>query len=190
MLDTVLSSKTSLRNQIHHKVEDNIKKTQEKQQLDYDLRHLKSNDIKVGDKVLLRNNMRNDRKGGKFTFKWLGPYEVDNLTNHVLASLKNQIGNAYLKKFNKLLLNPYIVSDTDHIYNGNVNITKDEKVVEEDINLFKLMEFSKSRSPNDESNESVNLLNKLPDEKAETILLITIGNFKNSRLPFHNADMF
>ena len=68
MLDTVLASATSLKNQIHHKVEDNIKKAQEKQQLDYDLPHLTSNDIKVGDKVLLRNNMRNDR-GGKFTFK-------------------------------------------------------------------------------------------------------------------------
>ena len=29
-----------LRNQIHHKVEDNIKKAQEKQQHDYDLQHL------------------------------------------------------------------------------------------------------------------------------------------------------
>ena len=35
---------------------------------------------------------RNDRKGGKFTFKWLGPYELDNLTDHGLALSKNQIG--------------------------------------------------------------------------------------------------
>ena len=82
MFDTVLESATSLRNQIFHKVEDNIKKAQEKQQNDYDLRHLKSNEINVGDSVLLRNNKRNDRKGGKFTFKWLGPYEVNNLTDH------------------------------------------------------------------------------------------------------------
>ena len=94
LLDTVLKSATSLRNQIHHKVD---KKAQEKQQHDYDLQHLKSNGIKVGYKVLLRNNKRNNRKGGKFTFKWLGPYEVDNLTDHGLASLKNQKDNA-LKK--------------------------------------------------------------------------------------------
>ena len=50
----------------------------------------------------------------------------------------------FKKKFNKLLLKPHIVSDTDHIYNGNVNITEDEKVVEEDINIFKPMEFGKS----------------------------------------------
>ena len=69
MFDTVLKSTTSLGNQIHHKVEDNIKKTQKKQKHGYDLRHLNSNDIKVGDKVLPRNNKRNDRKGDKFTFK-------------------------------------------------------------------------------------------------------------------------
>ena len=91
MFDKVVESATSLRNQIHHKVEDNIKKAQEKQQHDYDLRQ--SSDIKVGDKVLLRNNKHNDRKGCKFTFKWLGAYEVDNLTDHDLASLKNQKGN-------------------------------------------------------------------------------------------------
>ena len=51
-----------LRNQIHHKVEDNIKKAQEKQQHDYDLQHLKSNDVKARDKVLLENNKRNDKK--------------------------------------------------------------------------------------------------------------------------------
>ena len=45
---------------------------------------------------------------------------------------------------------------SDHIYNGNVNNTEDENVVEV-INLFKLMEFSKSCSPNEESNESINL---------------------------------
>ena len=54
---------TSFRNQIHYKGKCNINKTLEKQSRDYDLRHLKSDDIKGGD---------NDRKGGKFTFKQLG----------------------------------------------------------------------------------------------------------------------
>ena len=101
MFDTVLESATSLRNQIHHKIEDNIKKTQEKQQHEYELQHLKSNDIKVWDKVPLRNNgnnKRNDRKSGKFILKWLEPYEVDHLADNGLASLKNQKGNVFLKK--------------------------------------------------------------------------------------------
>ena len=185
MFDKVLESATSLRNQIHHKVEDNIKKVQEKQQHNYDLRHLRSNDIKVGDKVLLRNNKRNDGNGGRFTFTWLGPYEMDNLTDYGLASLKNQKGNVLKKKFNKLLLKPYRVSDTDHIYSGNINIAEDKKVVEEDINLFKPMEFSKSCSPNDESNESINLWNKLPDEIVETILLSAIESSSNGIQDYH-----
>ena len=47
MFNIVLESVASLRHQIHHKVD---KKVQEKHYHDYDLRHLKSNDIKVGDK--------------------------------------------------------------------------------------------------------------------------------------------
>ena len=97
MFDNVLESATSLRNQIHHKVEDNIKKAQKRQQHDYDLRHLKSNDIKVRDKALLRNNKCDVRQGDKITSKWSGPYEVDNLTDHGLASLKNQKGNVIKK---------------------------------------------------------------------------------------------
>ena len=97
MFDTVLELATSLRNQIYHKVEDNIKKGQKKQQYHYCLWHLQSNDIKVGDKALLRNNKCDLRKGGKFTFKWLGTYEVDRLTNHGLVSLENQ-KSSVLKK--------------------------------------------------------------------------------------------
>ena len=81
------------------------------------------------------------------------------MTDHGLASLKNQKGNAFKRKFNKLLLKPYIVGNTDHNCNVNVSITMDKKVVEGDVNLFKPMEFSKSCSPNDESNESINLWN-------------------------------
>ena len=51
MSDTVLESTTSLRKQIYHEVEDNIKKAQEKKQHDYELWRLKSNNIKAGDKV-------------------------------------------------------------------------------------------------------------------------------------------
>ena len=50
-----------------------------------------------------------------------------------------------------------MVSYTDYIYDGNVNITENEEVAKEDINLFKPIEFSNSFSPNDDSNESINL---------------------------------
>ena len=42
------------------------------------------------------------------------------------------------------------------------------------------MEFSKSCSSNDESNESINPWNKLPDEIVETILLNNIESSSNA----------
>ena len=97
MFDTVHESATSFT----IKLKLTSKRQRKKQQHDYDLRHLKS---KAGDRALLRNNKRNDRKGGKFTFTWLGPYEVDNLTDYSLASLKNQKGNVFKKSSTSFFL--------------------------------------------------------------------------------------
>ena len=75
MFDAVLASVIDIRTEIHYHAEENIKKVQNKQKRNYDRRHLCSaDDIHVGDAVLLKNNKCKDRKGGKFSFKWLGPY--------------------------------------------------------------------------------------------------------------------
>ena len=84
-----------------------------------------------------------------------------------------------------LLVKLFIVSDTDHSYNDNANIREDEKILEQYINLFKTMEFSKSCPRNDESNESINLW-KLPDAKIETILLNAVGSSTNAIQDYHS----
>ena len=48
------------------------------------------------------------------------------------------------------------------------------------------MELSKSCSPNDESNDSINLWNKLPDEIVETILLNAIESSTNAIQDYHS----
>ena len=48
------------------------------------------------------------------------------------------------------------------------------------------MEFSKSSYPNNESNESINLWNKLPDEIFKTILLNSIGSSSNAIEDYHS----
>ena len=48
------------------------------------------------------------------------------------------------------------------------------------------MEFSKSCYPNNESNESINLWNKLPDEIFKTILLNSIGSSSNAIEDYHS----
>ena len=39
---------------------------------------------------MLKNNKRKDRKGGKFTFKLLGPYVVSDITKKGLVKSKNK----------------------------------------------------------------------------------------------------
>ena len=48
------------------------------------------------------------------------------------------------------------------------------------------MEFSKPCSPNDKSNESINLWHKLPDEIVETILLNANGSSTNAIQDYHS----
>ena len=48
------------------------------------------------------------------------------------------------------------------------------------------MEFSKSSYPNNESNESINLWNKLPDEIFKTILLNSVGSSSNAIEYYHS----
>ena len=66
----------------------NIRKAQDKQKKDLDRHHLSNSEMKVGDLILLSNNKRKDRKGGKFSFAWLGPYIVSEITPKLVATLK------------------------------------------------------------------------------------------------------
>ena len=76
----------------------------------------------------------------------------------------------FKKKFNKLLLNSYIVSDTEPIYISKVNITEDEKLLKR-ILIFLNWWNSAIHAPQmtSQTNQSVNGM--LPDEIEETTLL-------------------
>ena len=101
----ILDSTSAIREKIFTKVEQNISQAQQKEKQDYDRRHQSSNVISVGDRVLLKNNKRNDRKGGKFKFKWLGPFVVKALSPKVLTTLQNlKSGKALKNKYNKVQL--------------------------------------------------------------------------------------
>ena len=70
-----------------------LKLLRKKQKRDYESRHMSKTEIKVDDIVLLKNNKRFDRKGGKFSQKWLGPYTVMNISDKGVATLKKRIGS-------------------------------------------------------------------------------------------------
>ena len=62
----------------------------------------------MGDRVLLKNRRRHDRKGGKFSYRWLGQYTVKALNKTALASLESSEGIVLKQKYNSALLKPYI----------------------------------------------------------------------------------
>ena len=58
---------------VHQTGGKNLRHTQVTEQRDYNRRHQVSNNIKTRQKVFLKKQKREERKGGKFLFKELGP---------------------------------------------------------------------------------------------------------------------
>ncbi|XP_076030966.1 uncharacterized protein LOC143019154 [Oratosquilla oratoria] len=87
----------------------NLERAQTKQQADFARRRYKQNHYIVGDKVLWYNLRRADRKGGKQTDPWDGPYEVAQVCEKVLYYLINVSTNIPLKnKVNGCNLKPFL----------------------------------------------------------------------------------
>ena len=72
---------------------------------------IKYQTISKWDKILLKNQTREDRKGGKFSFKWLGPYTVHAISDKNICSLINKDGKLLKTKYNVSLLKPYVDAD-------------------------------------------------------------------------------
>ena len=127
MFEAVFASANTIRVDIHEATGRNIKKTQEKQ-------NLFSTNVKVGDRVLLENKRRHDRKGGKFSYRLLVPYTVKALNKNGLASRKpmrkpillntlNMNGLASRKPMRKPMLH-FILRTKNLEYDARGNETK------------------------------------------------------------------
>ena len=69
----------------------------------------------IGSKALLQNQQREERKGAKFSYKWISPYIIKTITKTgFCTSLKqgNKQGKALRKKCNVSLLKPFFSEDT------------------------------------------------------------------------------
>jgi hypothetical protein len=165
IFDAVLASSIVIIEEVHRQAEENIKRAQNKQQRDYNNRNLSSssNDIRIGSEVLLRNNKRNDRKGGKFCFKWVRPYVVSDITKRGLVSLKNKDDKELKKKYNKAQLKPFI-RNSDDTNECEQDSTKDET----DQNADEFVEIhtkQSSQMPDEKPAKSNNQNSQIPDEK-------------------------
>ena len=107
-IEAVFKSATKVRTSIKGDAAENIKAAQKKQKRDYDCRHMSNPDMRVDDMILMKNNKPIDRKGGKFSQKWLGPYTVTKLSEKGVATLKNTSGLILNKKYNVANLKHYL----------------------------------------------------------------------------------
>ena len=112
--------------------------------------------------MLLRNNKRNDRKGGKFSYVWLGPYIVEDIIPKGVATLKNSSNGLVLKKkYNRAQLKRYIVSDEKPTIASEQNpVVSDEKHIDSEENPI----------ASDEKPAVTNQWLRLPNEMWEMIL--------------------
>ena len=94
----VLQNTLEMKKRIEEKAISNIICSQNKQKKQYDRRHAMATEYSVGQKVLLRNLTRDDKKGAKMTFSWLGPYEILALFPNNTCILKKSNGKTALKK--------------------------------------------------------------------------------------------
>ena len=69
-------------------------------------------EIRVDDMVLMKNNKRIDRKGRKFSQKWLGPYTVTKISEKGVVTLKNTSGLILNKKYNVANLKHYFQEES------------------------------------------------------------------------------
>ena len=143
-----------IREATNDKASQNIKKAQAKHQKDYNNRHSTiSTTLPVGSKVLLQNQRRQDRKEGKFSYKWIGPYTIKSISKTGLCVLINVKGFVLKKKYNVSLLKPY---------NSKADSDPPEEINEKD------QESDKDRQ---QQTAGKTLFDKLPDEILEMILM-------------------
>ena len=107
----------------------------------------------IGSKVLLQNQRRQDRKRGKFSYKWIGPYTIKSISKTGLCVLINEKGFVLKKKYNVSLLKPY---------NSKADSDPPEEIKEKD------QENDKDRQ---QQTAGKNLYVKLPDEILEMIFM-------------------
>ena len=175
---SVVDSAKSLRENVHQQAGQNIKKAQVKQQKDYNNRHSTPNaTLPIGSKVLLENQKRKDRKGGKFTYRWLGPYTLKSISKSGLCSLVNKNNALLKKKYNASLLKPYNSNNDTSPPPGSQNSSDFTDPVIKDNTTS----TSQNNSPQEQS--KMNFFDQLPNELVQIILIksTTLDNYASVR---------
>ena len=179
MFDAVLTTAISMRANIHQAADENICWAQEKQRREYNRHRQEANKIKVGQKVLLKNQRMMDRKGVKFSFKWFRPFTVHSISNNNLCTLINKDGALIETKYNVSLLKLCLDSDETKFTcyeNPPPSATEEQPHDTEKVDPPSLTD---KQILIEERIDSYAITN-LPNEIIEIILLNAVNSSKNS----------
>lgn len=159
----VLMSTSKMRDAAHDQASQNIKKAQGKQRRDYNNRHCTPlSKLQIGSKVLLQNLKRKDRKGGKFTYKWIGPYTVQSISKTGMCVLSNQNGITLKKKYNVSILKEFHSDNPESLPARNVEDTAPQpaEIVDDEDDVSQPLKFDEDSDPK----ISINHFDQLPTE--------------------------
>ena len=134
----VLESAALIREANNEKACQNIKKPQAKHQKDYNNRHSTiSTTLPIGSKVFLQNQRQQDRKEGKFSYKWIGPYSIKSISKIGLCVLTSEKGFVLKKKYSVSLLKPYnSKADSDPSEQINEKVQESDKDRQQMVRTF------------------------------------------------------
>ena len=136
-----------------------------------------STSLKIKDKVWLKNQRRQERKGGKFSYKWTGPYTIEHITKKGLCTLKNERSTVLAKKFNVGLLKPYL------------DLLAVDPQDEEEPHAVPPDEKPVSTQSDECIQTKANEWRHLPDEIVEMILVLAVQNSKEPVSTFNHLSL-
>ena len=110
-LSDTIDAMMSIRENVMSKVASNIASAQSVQKAQYDKRR-HATEYRIGDKVLMKNLFRDDRKGGRFTERRTGPYTVAEVCGKNTYRLTGENNNVLKRKVNSSNLVKYIDHET------------------------------------------------------------------------------
>lgn len=156
MFDAVFEQLLEIRKAVHMKVTGNIDEAQRRQKLSHDRRHNGKVTFGAGMKVLLKNLRRSDRKGGKFSHAWNGPFTILQVFENGTLRLADTSGKPLHTLHNACNLKKYFEpSNQEQLRRG-----------EDDI-------IGESSSPSEISgvsdNQEVRFYRPMENSKAETL---------------------
>ena len=163
--EAILASTICIPGKFYESATSNIRKALDKQR-DFDQCHLSNSEIKMGDLTLLHNN-KEKTKGRRFSFAWLGPYIISEITPKGVTTHKKRDTEILKGKYNLSQLQLYVEEKTADTGSDFIEFTMT-------VDNEKTTTSVNTRSSTSFNCNEINNWDFLPKELVEKVLLFTI----------------